>query len=242
MKTGEILSVNNLLDKCLLLDLETDGSKLYHIGAIFSGQVFERKGRFDLQTALKELDSFASDAEYILGHNILGHDLPLLEALAPNLRILQKPVVDTLYLSPLAFPENPYHRLVKDYKLVRDSINDPVADARLAASVLCDQWDSFMTIGETEGDFLSFYRYCFAEDINSTLRSNGLKDIFAALGAEHVSENEAFATFLKHTQDRACETAVFQATPCIVLKLSKNPLLSKYFLPYGKTICQGVKL
>ena len=101
----------------------------------YSGQAFERKGRFDLQTALKELDNFASDAEYILGHNILGHDLPVLESLAPNLRLLHKPVVDTLYLSPLAFPENPYHRLVKDYKLVRDSINDPVADARLAASV-----------------------------------------------------------------------------------------------------------
>jgi len=33
-----------------------------------------------------------------------------------------KPVrVDTLVLSPLCFPENPYHRLVKDYKLVRES-------------------------------------------------------------------------------------------------------------------------
>ena len=91
------MSVNSLLDKCLLLDLETDGSKLYHIGAIFSGQTFERKGRFDLHTALKELDNFASGAEYILGHNILGHDLPVLEALSPNLRLLHKPVVDTLY-------------------------------------------------------------------------------------------------------------------------------------------------
>jgi ATP-dependent DNA helicase RecQ len=96
------LTINEFLDKCLLLDLETDGSKLYHIGAVYSGQVFERKGRFDTQTALKELDRFADGAEYVLGHNLLGHDLPVLESLAPNLTILQKPVVDTLYLS-LAF-------------------------------------------------------------------------------------------------------------------------------------------
>lgn len=220
------MTVNALLDKCLLLDLETDGSKLYHIGAVFSGQTFERKGRFDLQTALKELDSFASDAKYILGHNILGHDLPVLEALAPNLSFLHKPVVDTLYLSPLAFPENPYHRLVKDYKLVRDSINDPVADARLAASVLCDQWESFTTIGTVEGELLSFYRYCFAEDINSTLRSNGLKDIFAALGAASVSENEAFAIFQKHTQGRACETAVTMVAFKYLLDPNNRPALA----------------
>lgn len=130
------MTAHDFLDKCLFLDLETDGSKLYNIGAVFSGQVFERKGRFDTQTALKELDGFASGADYVLGHNLLGHDLPFIESLSPNLNLLRKPVVDTLYLSPLAFPENPYHRLVKDYKLVRDSINDPVADARLAASVL----------------------------------------------------------------------------------------------------------
>lgn len=101
------MTVNDLLVKYLLLDLEIDGCKLYHIGAVFSGQGFERKGRFDLQSALKELDSLATDAEYILGHNILGHDLPVLEALVPNLRLLYKPVVDTLYLSPLAFPREP---------------------------------------------------------------------------------------------------------------------------------------
>jgi len=50
------MTKDDFLDKCLLLDLETDGSKLYHIGAVYSGQTFERKGRFDLQAALKDLD------------------------------------------------------------------------------------------------------------------------------------------------------------------------------------------
>ncbi|MHC1699230.1 MAG: RecQ family ATP-dependent DNA helicase [Geobacteraceae bacterium] len=217
---------NDFLDKCLLLDLETDGSKLYHIGAVYSGQVFERKGRFDTQTALKELDRFADGAEYVLGHNLLGHDLPVLESLAPNLTILQKPVVDTLYLSPLAFPENPYHRLVKDYKLVRDSINDPVADARLASLVFGDQCASFKIMGNANIDILSFYRYCFEENSRSSLQSRGLKDVFVALGASQITENVAFAIFQKYTHDRACETAVSMVSFKYLLHPDKRPALA----------------
>ena len=221
-----MLTEKDFLDKCLLLDLETDGSKLYHIGAVYSGQTFERKGRFDLRTALKDLDTFASGAEYVLGHNLLGHDFPVLESLAPDLRLLHKPVVDTLYLSPLAFPENPYHRLVKDYKLVRDSINDPVADARLAALVLGDQWESFITLGKANGDILSFYRYCFEENSNTSLHSNGLKDIFTALGALQITENDAFAIFQKFTDNRACETAVSMVSFKYLLHPDKRPALA----------------
>jgi ATP-dependent DNA helicase RecQ len=54
--------------------------------------------------------------------------------------MFDKPVIDTLFLSPLAFPENPYHRLVKNYKLLRDSLNDPLADAKLALSLFLDLW------------------------------------------------------------------------------------------------------
>ena len=79
---------------------------------------------------------------YILGHNIILHDLPICRALNPQLAVFDKAVIDTLFLSPLAFPENPYHRLVKDYKLVRDSLNDPLADARRALSLFEDQWDA----------------------------------------------------------------------------------------------------
>ena len=45
------------------------------------------------------------------------------------------PVVDTLVLSALAFPRRPYHKLIKDYKLVHDAISDPVRDCELAQKV-----------------------------------------------------------------------------------------------------------
>lgn len=221
------MTSSDFISKCLLIDLETTRNQsIHHIGALFGGNKFERSGRFDITKALSELDVFAAETDFILGHNLLGHDLPILESLAPELRLLRKPVVDTLYLSPLAFPANPYHRLVKDYKLVRDSINDPVADARLAASVFRDQWESFASLGKAEGDVLSFYRYCFEESSNSSLRSDGLREVFTALGAMPTTENDAFITFQNHAQERACETAIAMVSMKYLLNPDKRPELA----------------
>lgn len=48
-------------------------------------------------------------------------------------------LVDTLYLSPLLFSERPYHRLVKDDKLVCDQLNNPVNDCEKAKDLLMDE-------------------------------------------------------------------------------------------------------
>ncbi|HEX7185833.1 MAG TPA: RecQ family ATP-dependent DNA helicase [Thermoanaerobaculia bacterium] len=157
----------DLLERCLLLDLETgEDDQVLKIGAVFRDRTFERQGGFPLPEALAELDEMAAGADFILGHNLLGHDLPVLARQAPDLALLRKPVIDTLYLSPLAFPENPYHRLVKDYKLVRDAVNDPVADARLAAAVFRDQQESFARM---EPERLAFYSFCLQSDVLTLL-------------------------------------------------------------------------
>lgn len=79
----------------------------------------------------------------LLGHNVIEHDLPILKQQAPALALHSLPVIDTLRLSPLAFPQNPYHRLVKDYKLIRDSLNSPLADCRSTLTLFRDQRDAF---------------------------------------------------------------------------------------------------
>ncbi len=137
------------IDCCAALDLEThpvDG-RILKIGGVFpkTGAVFRRDGVFDAAAALEALDAFCGRAEFILGHNIIRHDLPRLKALRPDLKLFDLGVIDTLFLSPLAFPKNPYHRLVKDYKIVRQSVNDPAADARLALSLFQDQFKAFQT-------------------------------------------------------------------------------------------------
>ena len=101
--------------------------------------------RTDLPLALTRLDQLAAGADVLLGHNLILFDQRHLEAAAPNLRMLRLPVVDTLWLNPLAFPRNPYHHLVKHYQdgqLKRDKINDPELDARLALQLFSDQLEA----------------------------------------------------------------------------------------------------
>ena len=129
-----------MIPESLLLDLETSPSGvLLKTGAVISDRVLFRTGNFDRRQALAELDSLAGSAACVLGHNLLRHDLRVLATLAPGMHLLRLPVVDTLFLSPICFPENPYHHLVKDYKLVSEALNDPVSDARLAGRLLDDE-------------------------------------------------------------------------------------------------------
>ncbi|MDI6748367.1 MAG: RecQ family ATP-dependent DNA helicase [Rhodocyclaceae bacterium] len=128
---------------CLSLDLEVDprSGRILKIGAWRpdSGEFRHFKGRFDLAAALAEVDSLAAGASFVLGHNVIRHDLNLLQAVAPDLKLFALPVVDTLALSPLAFPRNPYHHLVKDYRLLKLAVNNPLADAQRAVELFNDQ-------------------------------------------------------------------------------------------------------
>ena len=128
---------------CLSLDLEADprNGRILKIGAWRpdSGEFRHFKGHFDLVTALAEVDSLAVGAGFMLGHNVIRHDLNLLQAVAPGLKLFALPVVDTLALSPLAFPRNPYHHLVKDYRLLKLAVNNPLADAQRAVELFNDQ-------------------------------------------------------------------------------------------------------
>ena len=96
----------------------------------------------DCREALLKLDDLTDEASFVLGHNLIAFDLPHLAAAKPELRLLRLPAVDTLRLSPLAFPRHPYHHLVKHYQdggLKRGRVNDPELDARLALEVFGDQ-------------------------------------------------------------------------------------------------------
>jgi len=203
------MEVQALFSKSLCLDLETTPEgKIFKIGAVFKDQTFDRQGRFNLKEAIAELDQFGRETTYVLGHNLLGHDLPLLETLAPDLSLLKKPVIDTLYLSPLAFPENPYHRLVKDYKLVRQSINDPVADAQLAASIFSDQWGAFEELQQHSPQVLDFYRFCFENSETQAIRWDGLCEVFKGLGAQKVELEDSQRILAEATADKVCKTAL----------------------------------
>ncbi|MCH9698605.1 MAG: RecQ family ATP-dependent DNA helicase, partial [Gammaproteobacteria bacterium] len=189
-------------EKLCSLDLEADyDGNIFAVGAVFQNKTFQRKAPFAIAAVLKDLDQFIKPAEFILGHNILRHDLPVCQAINPNLVLFDKPVIDTLYFSPLAFPENPYHRLVKDYKLVRDSLNDPLADAKLALTLFEDQWTAFQQ-QHAETGLLSFYHFAFSDNPTYT----GLQLALLAMGAEPLNIDSAIALFQKSTRHKVCQT------------------------------------
>ncbi|MGR9043680.1 MAG: RecQ family ATP-dependent DNA helicase [Gammaproteobacteria bacterium] len=204
------------------VDLETNEvGEIFAIGALFNERTFHRKAPFKIANILAEFDDFISEAEFLLGHNLLNHDLPICRAVSPHYGFLTKPVIDTLFLSPLAFPENPYHRLVKNYKLVRDSLNDPLADARLAYSLFQDQWESLHEQHQ-HGGILSFYRYVFSD--NDTF--NGLCQAMAAMGAEPIEAATAFDLFKELTQDRVCATAFNRVVLAYLPDPQRRPALA----------------
>lgn len=80
-----------------------------------------------------DFDAFVSKCDTVCGHNIINHDLKY-----TALRI-NPAIVDTLFLSPLLFPQRPYHHLVKDDKLQVDELNNPVNDSMKARDLLNDE-------------------------------------------------------------------------------------------------------
>ena len=101
----------------------------------------------NLRTHLRALDALAEGADFLIGHNVIKFDLPYLRAAQPGLRLLKLPVIDTLWLNPLAFPRFPYHHLVKHYRegdLRRHTRNDPELDARLALKAFQNQQEALL--------------------------------------------------------------------------------------------------
>lgn len=76
---------------------------------------------------------FISSCDTLCGHNIINHDLKYLKIDHPY------NIIDTLPLSALLFPRNPYHKLVKDDKLQVDELNNPLNDAIRCKDLFYDE-------------------------------------------------------------------------------------------------------
>ena len=118
----------------LFFDLEVPekSGHIREIGALWRDDACRR-------ASVEAFARFGGGARLLCGHNIVDHDLPILKKHLNGSELLAKPAIDTLYWSALLFPRKPYHRLVKDYQLQGDALNNPLADARLARELLVDQ-------------------------------------------------------------------------------------------------------
>ena len=199
---------------CLSLDLEV-GKKDSRIRA-FAGVRADTGRRFAfsggaLAAALVRLDSLADGASFVLGHNLISFDLPRLTAAKPDLRLLQLPTIDTLRLSPLAFPRNPYHHLVKHYQdggLKRGQLNDPELDARLALEVFGDQRKALRTAAP---DLLAAWHWLSTPEPEG--KDRAVDDLFSELRvSRRPSDPEALAVIGKRLAGIACTTHGRQVT------------------------------
>ena len=117
--------------------------KVHDIGALrHDGATFHDNNR-------QALANFLAGADYVCGHNIVHHDARYLGYTPGKAPWLW---VDTLYPSPLLFPERPYHRLVKDDKLLTDQINNPVNDCEKARQLLFDEMAQWRTLSKGQQD------------------------------------------------------------------------------------------
>lgn len=101
--------------------------KVHDIGALrYDDAVYHGASEEQLARFLED-----GEVDFVCGHNIIHHDAKFIH--------INQTLVDTLYLSPLLFPERPYHRLVKDDKLLADQMNNPVNDCEKARDLLMDE-------------------------------------------------------------------------------------------------------
>lgn len=199
---------------CVSLDLEvgkTDG-RIHQYGAVQLTSEIDELGRdlrFDRGTllpALQQLDQFAASASFLAGHNVILFDMPHLAAAKPDLKLLQRPALDTLWLNPLSFPRNPYHHLVKHYQdgqLKNGRLNDPVADARLTLAVLVDQFQALRLTNRAEPDLAMAWHWLTTRNPNEA----AFDAFFRAVRLQAPPEDaQALAAISRFLIGKGCQT------------------------------------
>lgn len=222
-----------------LLALDLEGREnIGAIGAVYVDSSTTQAWRGDsgrLRAALTALDAFADSASCLVGHNIIEHDLGLLAKHSPDLAVLRLPAIDTLYLSPLAFPENPYHHLVKQYQepaLARVQVNDPLLDAELTLELLADIVDA---LKKKDSDLLLAWHALLA----AAVKGHGFDRLFRIVRGVDATPRveDAIPAIARQLSDRGCPNQAAR----IAREALSHPLPLAYLLAWlpatgGKSI------
>lgn len=104
---------------------------------------------------IEDFNSIVKPYKYLVWHNIIHHDF---EHLARERKIdidvlMNKRVIDTLYLQTLIFIEKPYNHLVKDYKLTNKT-NNPLEDSKECAKIF---WKCVLAFNKFEQEEKNIY-------------------------------------------------------------------------------------
>ena len=137
--------------------------RVHDIGALrFDGAIYH-------QSSIQELFVFIGNVDFLCGHNIVHHDAKYLFGNREH----RWRLVDTLYMSPLLFSERPYHKLLKDDKLISDQVNNPVNDCEKARDLLFDEIEKWNSLSENK-------RQIFAALLRVNPEFDGFLDLVGA--------------------------------------------------------------
>lgn len=130
--------MNSFLEDILFFDLEVNPKTkvIEDIGAIYLDSEFHSAKIYDFE-------KFSQNPNIICGHNIVFHDLKYLKSNNFYAQFFEKMSIDTLFFSALIFPEKPYHHLVKDYRLNKTELNNPLSDSKIARILFYDLFEKY---------------------------------------------------------------------------------------------------
>lgn len=136
-------------------DLEVDKKKK----TILDYAIINENGSYLHSKDLKRFKKFMSKADYYAGHNIINHDVPIVEGSKNGYKFDKKKCIDTLFLSVLLFPEKPYHKLIKDDKLIPEDSNNPLNDSKNSQLLFEDEVNQFRNLdNETKAIYYSLLK------------------------------------------------------------------------------------
>jgi len=209
----------------VFFDIETSEQKIVDIGAVTPDQQ-------TFHSAQKELFlTFVTGKKYAAGHNIFVHDLKYLHDTLERAGVNH--YIDTLWLSPLLFPSKPYHKLIKDYKLDSEEVNNPVNDSKLSMEVFDAEISAFYALNNTLKriyctllqnvkefkDFFLFLNYSdLCVDIGGEIRKYFAKEICANAPVEQIAIKYpvelAYSLALITAQDKTSVTPPWVLITC----------------------------
>jgi len=201
------------MNNIVYFDLEvSNNGKILDIGAINqNGDTFH-------SSVLGAFMEFISSADYLCGHNIISHDICYLK---PYLRKSYK-LIDTLYLSPILFPERPYHNLVKDDKILSDQLNNPLSDSLKAKQLFEDEIERFKGLPENvkkayfsllhdNSHFSGFFDYAQYNINRLAYLFNSKEDIISDVLKGMICSNADIGRIVsRHTTELAYATAIIR--------------------------------
>lgn len=133
------------MNSIVFVDTEIDpkSRKILDIGGV------KNNGNFFHSNSILDFSNFLKDTQFVCGHNIFNHDLKYIQKAVTDAEINSANIIDTLFLSPLLFPTNPYHALLKDDKLQTEDLNNPLNDSIKAKDLFFDEVAAFQQTDET---------------------------------------------------------------------------------------------